>query len=77
MLEESNRGKKEKDKEEIRVANEDDYRQDESPRKKRRLDKRKREKEESLEDIHLKIFMAKTMGELELEAVELVKDMEP
>ena len=42
MLEESNRGKEEKDKEEIRFTDEDDYLHDESPSKRKRSKKRKR-----------------------------------
>ena len=42
-----------------------------------RVDKRKRENEESLDDSHLKIVVVDTMGELELKTIELVKDTVP
>ena len=76
-MEESNRVKEEKEKEEIKVTNEDDFLQDESPSKKRRSNKRNREKKESPDDIHSKTIMVETMGELELKIVELVKDTMP
>ena len=45
MLEERNRVKKEKDKEEIRVLDKEDYLQDEILSRRRRSNKRKRENE--------------------------------
>lgn len=63
-MEESNKRKEEKDKEEFKVADEDDFLQVEIASKRKRSDKRKREDKVSPDDRHLKTDMTETMGEL-------------
>ena len=77
MMEESKKGKEEKDREETRVADEDDSLQGESPSKRRIVEKRKREEEVSLDDSQSKTNKAKAMRELELKKMELAKELVP
>lgn len=77
IKDESTRGKEDEENEEISVIEEDDYQLVDSSSNRRRADKRKREKEDSLEDIHLMTVATDTMGKLKLKVVELVKEMVP